>query len=101
LGLEPDCLLVDGINLPGVKHYQRKIIGGDALSLSVAAASVIAKVTRDAIMTDLHEKYPQYGFNKHKGYGTKEHIKNIRLHGPCEIHRKTFYPISLSGEIGV
>lgn len=99
LDTRPDCLLIDGMILPLVKIPQKKIIDGDALSLSIASASIIAKVTRDNIMCQYHEKYPQYGFNKHKGYGTKEHMNRIKKYGPCEIHRKSFYPISLSEEI--
>lgn len=99
LDTQPDCLLIDGMFLPEEKIYQKKIIDGDALSLSIAAASVIAKVTRDAIMCEYHKRYPQYGFDRHKGYGTKEHFKKIKEYGPCEIHRQSFYPISLSKEI--
>lgn len=100
LDIKPDCLLIDGMTLPGVKIPQRKIIDGDTLSLSIAAASIVAKVTRDSIMCQYHEKYPQYGFDRHKGYGTVEHMKRIKEHGPCKIHRRSFYPISLSEEIG-
>jgi ribonuclease HII len=100
LDYKPDCLLIDGMLLPKVRIYQRKIIDGDALSLSIAAASIVAKVTRDSIMCQYHESYPQYGFNKHKGYGTKEHLKSIKENGPCKIHRMTFYPMTLMKEIG-
>jgi len=100
LDITPDCLLVDGMLIPKVKTYQKKIIDGDALSLSIAAASVIAKVTRDSIMVQYHEQYPQYGFDKHKGYGTKTHLEKIRKIGPCKIHRMTFYPMTLMKEIG-
>lgn len=100
LEIKPDLLLIDGMNLPNTRITQRKIIDGDSLSLSIAAASIVAKVTRDNIMCQYHEKYPQYGFNKHKGYGTKEHMKRIREYGPCKIHRRSFNPISLLEEIG-
>jgi ribonuclease HII len=100
LDIMPDCLLVDGMLIPKIKTYQRKIIDGDALSLSIAAASVIAKVTRDTIMIQYHEKYPQYEFDKHKGYGTKVHLEKIKKFGPCKIHRMTFYPMTLMKEIG-
>lgn len=100
LGIRPECLLVDGMFLPKIKIYQKKIINGDGLSLSVASASIVAKVTRDKIMCDYHEKYPEYGFDRHKGYGTSEHLKRIKEYGPCRIHRKSFYPVSLSQEIG-
>lgn len=100
LDIRPDCLLIDGMFLPKVKIYQKKIINGDALSLSIAAASIIAKVTRDNIMLEYHEKYPEYGFDRHKGYGTKEHMKRIRENGPCQIHRRSFYPLNVLAEIG-
>lgn len=99
LDVKADCLLIDGMNLPGVKIPQKKIIDGDTLSLSIAAASIVAKVTRDNIMRQYHEKYPEYGFDRHKGYGTKEHMRRIKEHGPCKIHRRSFYPISLLEEI--
>lgn len=91
-GLEPqpELLLIDGpINLH-IKIPQIPIIKGDQLSLSIAAASVIAKVTRDRIMEELHNRFPQYRFDRNKGYGTKEHISAIRKHGPCIEHRKYF-----------
>lgn len=100
LDIKPDCLLIDGMFLPNVKIQQKKIIDGDCLSLSIAAASIVAKVTRDNIMCQYHQKYPQYGFDRHKGYGTKEHMKRIKEYGPCKIHRRSFYPISLLEEIG-
>lgn len=99
LDIKPDCLLIDGMALPDVRIPQKKIIDGDTLSLSIAAASIIAKVTRDNIMRQYHEKYPQYGFDRHKGYGTREHMKRIKEYGPCKIHRRSFYPINLSEEI--
>lgn len=91
----PDHLLIDGnFTLPRIPLPQRPIIKGDCLSHSIAAASILAKVTRDRLMRDLHERYPQYNFQKHKGYGTKEHIELIRLHGPCDAHRKSFQPVA-------
>lgn len=90
LGVKPDCLLIDALSLPNISIPQKAIIKGDALCQSIAAASVIAKVTRDRIMIEYHGKYPQYNFIFHKGYGTKEHKGRIRDFGPCEIHRKTF-----------
>ena len=85
----PDMLLVDAVDDDfGVPH--RSIIHGDALSYSIAAASVIAKVTRDRMMVEYDRLYPGYGFAKHKGYGTKDHIEAIKKLGPCPIHRKTF-----------
>jgi len=97
--LNPDFLLLDGnfkINcacLPAGRR-QKSIIKGDQKVFSISAASIIAKVTRDRIMQKYHKKYPQYGFAKHKGYGTRKHFENIKKFGPCKIHRKTFWPIS-------
>ncbi len=90
LAIKPDLLLIDGpikldLNIP-----QIPIIKGDKLSVSISAASIIAKVTRDRIMQSFHDKYPEYGFDKNKGYGTKEHVIALEKHGPCEIHRKSF-----------
>lgn len=100
LGMKPDNLLVDGMVLPEVKYPQKKIINGDNRSLSIAAASIVAKVTRDGIMRQYHEKYPLYGFDKHKGYGTKAHMANLKKYGLCKIHRRSFRPINLMAEIG-
>lgn len=90
----PDHLLLDALTLPRISIPQKAIIKGDCLSHSIAAASILAKVTRDRIMRDLHARYPQYNFQKHKGYGTKEHLELLRLHGPCDVHRKSFQPIA-------
>lgn len=90
LTIQPDYLLLDAITLPLVPIPQRPIIKGDQLSISIAAASIVAKVTRDRLMSRYHEEYPQYNFLAHKGYGTLEHRRQIREHGPCQIHRKTF-----------
>ena len=100
LNIRPDCLLIDGMFLPGVDYSQKKIIDGDSLSLSIAAASIMAKVTRDNIMCQYHEEYPVYAFDKHKGYGTREHFDRIKQYGPCKIHRRSFRPINLMDEIG-
>lgn len=86
----PDYLLIDGPISLDVSIPQRSIIKGDRLSLSVAAASIVAKVTRDRLMKTLHEHYPLYGFDRHKGYGTKAHREAIRRYGPCPIHRRCF-----------
>jgi ribonuclease HII len=88
-----DFVLVDGNQLPKILLPHRGLVGGDALSISIAAASVIAKETRDRIMDEYHRKWPQYGFDQHKGYGTEKHISLLREHGPCEIHRLTFEPV--------
>ena len=89
-----DCLLIDAVTLPGCAIPIRSIIKGDALSLSIAAASIVAKVTRDRLMAEYHRLYPQYNFLSHKGYGTEEHVKQLAVHGPCPIHRKTFAPVA-------
>lgn len=88
--IKPDILLIDGNQKINYNIAQLTIVKGDTLSPSIAAASVIAKVTRDKIMIDFHKLYPQYGFINHKGYGTKEHLEKIKQFGPCKIHRKTF-----------
>ena len=90
LSYRPDVLLNDAVIIPELTIPQEKIIKGDAKSLSIAAASVIAKVTRDRMMKAYHELFPEYGFDKHKGYGSKEHIEMIQKIGPCAIHRRSF-----------
>jgi ribonuclease HII len=91
---QPDYLLLDAITLPRVSIPQKPLIKGDCRSHSIAAASILAKVTRDRMMLELHEKFPVYNFQKHKGYGTKEHLFLLRKHGPCEAHRKSFSPVA-------
>jgi ribonuclease HII len=86
----PDCLLIDGISKINSQLHQLTIKQGDGRSASIAAASIIAKVTRDRLMTEFDRQYPQYGFAGHKGYGSAKHLAAIKLHGPCPIHRKTF-----------
>lgn len=88
-----DFALIDGNRKPKLSHDCQTIVSGDARSLSIAAASIIAKVTRDRLMVELHERYPHYGFNKHKGYGTAAHLAALAQHGPCPCHRKSFAPI--------
>ena len=83
-------LLLDAVSLKDIDIRQESVIKGDAKSLSIAAASIIAKVTRDRIMTEYHEEYPHYGFDSNKGYGTKAHYEGINNHGITPIHRKTF-----------
>lgn len=90
----PDFLLVDGRPVPGLPLPSRAIVKGDALSLSIAAASVIAKVTRDRLMKRLDRRFPLYGFAVHKGYGTAEHLAALRRHGPCPHHRRSFRPVA-------
>lgn len=101
LGVEPEMLLVDGLPVKTLRWAQKALVGGDGISLSIAAASVIAKVERDRMMVEYAERYPEYGFEKHKGYGTKKHLEALRLHGPCAIHRQTFRPVAeLAAEFG-
>lgn len=90
LTLQPDALLIDALTLHDISIPQQPIVHGDARSVSIAAASILAKVTRDTLMEELDELYPQYGFRDNKGYGTAAHIAAIREYGPCPIHRRTF-----------
>ena len=90
LKFQPQVLLNDAVIIPDLSMIQEKIIKGDAKSLSIAAASIIAKVTRDRMMKAYHEIFPEYGFDKHKGYGSREHIERIQAIGPCPIHRRSF-----------
>jgi len=91
---EPDFCLIDGLAVPKFPITSMGIVKGDGKSLSIAAASIIAKVKRDRLMIEYAETYPEYGFEKHKGYGTKLHMEALREHGPCPIHRKTFAPVA-------
>jgi ribonuclease HII len=86
----PDCLLIDGPMRLDTKTQQQGIIKGDRLSFSIAAAGIVAKVTRDRIMMELHERFPVYGFDQHKGYATRAHKEALRIHGPCKVHRMCF-----------
>jgi ribonuclease HII len=95
----PDAALIDAMPLPGLNFPCRSLIHGDALSASIAAASIIAKVERDRIMERFDECYPQYGFCRHKGYATPEHLSAIEKHGPCPIHRKSFAPVKSWGTL--
>ena len=90
LGVKPDLLLNDAVEIPGVDIMQVPIIKGDAKSVSIAAASILAKVTRDHMMVEYDQLFPDYGFAKHKGYGTAAHIQAIKELGPCPIHRRSF-----------
>ncbi len=89
----PDFLLLDAVVLRGMAMEQRPVIKGDQLCLSVAAASIVAKIVRDRLMARAHARYPQYGFLAHKGYGTAQHLRQLRRHGPCELHRRSFEPV--------
>jgi len=97
LTVKPDYVLVDGLRVPAIRIRQKAIVKGDAKSYSIAAASVIAKVTRDRLMLQFHEQYPQYNFAQHKGYGTPEHLAALAQHGPSPIHRRTFAPVRQAG----
>ena len=99
LELKPDFLLVDGNRDPDAGVETLCVVGGDGKSASIAAASILAKVSRDRFMLKMADEYPQYGFAKHKGYGTKQHIEAITLNGPCKIHRKTFLKNICKGEL--
>lgn len=103
LSKQPDYLLIDGNHLPPTQIISKAVIKGDSRSVSIGAASIIAKHKRDLLMVEYHEKFPYYGFDKHKGYGTKMHIEALETHGPCSIHRATFEPVksltSLEGSV--
>jgi len=93
LPLSPDFLLIDGIHSLTLPLAQRAIPKGDQRCQSIAAASIVAKVTRDRLMLAYHDEYPQYNFARHKGYGTREHLQAIRQYGCCPLHRQSFKPI--------
>lgn len=93
LDISPECILVDGLRVPSLKVSQIAIVKGDSKSASIAAASIIAKVTRDKIMVDYGRQYPQYGFEKHKGYATQFHLEAIAKFGISSIHRRSFSPV--------
>ncbi len=93
LETSPEFLLIDGPISLDVEISQQPIINGDAKSFSIGAASIIAKVTRDGLMQKYHKLFPEYGFDKHKGYGTPGHLYALQEHGPCPIHRKTYEPV--------
>ena len=98
LGAHPQALLVDAVRLPAIPLPQHSLIHGDALCLSIAAASIVAKVTRDWLMVDMDSLYPGYGFARHKGYGTPRHALALRELGPCPIHRRSFAPVARAYE---
>jgi ribonuclease HII len=89
----PSLALVDGNRAPVFNCEIRTIIQGDSLEPAISAASILAKVFRDHLMTDYHQRFPRYGFDRHKGYPTTEHLRRLEEHGPCEIHRKSFAPV--------
>ncbi|WP_372520622.1 ribonuclease HII [Candidatus Ruminimicrobiellum ovillum] len=95
LSVKPDLVLIDGNHtIPNLQNKQQAIVSGDAKSACIACASILAKVTRDNMMYEYAKQYPQYNFEKHKGYGTKAHIEAIEKYGPCPIHRMTFAPLN-------
>ncbi len=94
LRLKPGLVLVDGNRLPLLEMRAEAIVKGDAKVAAISAASILAKVTRDRGLELLDQRYPQYGFARHKGYGTAEHLQALRLHGPCPEHRRSFAPVA-------
>jgi ribonuclease HII len=94
LSVQPEHLLIDGLPVPVFPQPQTAVVGGDGKSLSIAAASVIAKVTRDRMMRRWHAEFPQYDFDQNKGYGTPAHLESLQIHGPCAIHRRSFGPVA-------
>jgi len=91
----PGCVLVDGFRIPGLVMAQRAVVGGDRRCTAAAAASILAKVTRDKLMLELHARDPRYGFDRHKGYATREHLDAVGRYGYSPVHRRTFRPPSL------
>lgn len=94
LGVEPGMVLIDGLPVPNYPYPHEGIVKGDSKSLSIATASIFAKVTRDRIMREAAKIYPEYGFERHKGYGTKAHLEALTRHGPCPLHRRSFQPVA-------
>ena len=94
LNQAPSYLLIDAVQLNDLPIEQQSIVKGDSKSISIAAASIVAKVTRDSMMKKLHEQYPMYHFNSNMGYGTKEHLEALKQFGPSPVHRKSFKPVS-------
>ena len=100
LATQPEHVLIDGLPVRPFPVEQTALVGGDGLSFSIAAASVIAKVTRDRLMLELDAQFPNYGFAKHKGYGTAAHLAALKTHGPCPFHRRSFLPVR-QAELGI
>jgi len=95
LAMEPEEVCVDGLYTPQVRFPCRAIVDGDARVRAISAASILAKTARDAEMVELDRRYPEYGFANHKGYGTPEHMAALRVHGVCDIHRRSFEPVQV------
>jgi ribonuclease HII len=93
LPVTPEYVLVDGLFCPDTGIKSEAIVQGDSKVAAISAASILAKTARDALMLDLHEQYPLYGFSGHKGYGTAAHLAALREHGACAIHRRSFKPV--------
>ncbi|MBI5277840.1 MAG: ribonuclease HII [Burkholderiales bacterium] len=100
LRLKPAKVLVDGNRLPRLEVLCEAIVDGDAKVKAISAASIVAKVTRDRMLAQMHDEFPQYGFASHKGYGTPEHLEALRVHGPCVHHRKYFAPVAMRVMMG-
>ena len=100
LGLRPDLVLVDGNSKPDMEIPVIAVVKGDARSLTIGAASIVAKVVRDRLMRDWHEVYPDYGFDRHKGYGTAAHLEALRRLGPCPCHRLSYRGVLPSEQSG-
>jgi ribonuclease HII len=99
MNIQPEYSIIDGNSFKHESLKFQNIIRGDEKSFTIAAASIVAKVTRDRLMRDIDIRFPQYGFAQHKGYGTRRHIEAIRMYGLCEIHRKSFHPAALQGKL--
>ncbi len=101
LDIIPDEILVDGNKCPDFTQPAQAIVGGDGKIAEISAASILAKNSRDRLMLEMAQEFPQYGFERHKGYGTKYHLEQLKLHGPCKHHRKSYAPIQklLQGEL--
>jgi ribonuclease HII len=99
MNIQPEYAIIDGNSFKHETLKFQNIIRGDKKSFTIAAASIVAKVTRDRLMRDLDIQFPQYGFAQHKGYGTRQHIEAIRTYGLCEIHRRSFHPCALQGKL--
>lgn len=94
LSVYPDAILVDGSPVPNLHAHCKSIVKGDDKSISIAAASILAKVVRDAIMVDAHQEYPVYGFDRHKGYPSPDHLRVLKEFGPCPLHRRSYAPVA-------
>lgn len=97
LATRPEVVWIDGLHCPQVDFPTRAIVDGDRLIAAIAAASILAKTARDALLVELDRSYPAYGFARHKGYATPEHLAALRVHGPCAVHRRYFAPVLQTG----